>query len=52
MSPLKKLCHKNVQKKVTAKFLITDLMIIDKFLVLNFKQIAIHAGFKNKPDEV
>ena len=41
------------RKKVTAKSLITDLLIIiGKFSVLNFKRIAIYAGIKNKTDEV
>ena len=40
-------------KKVTAKLLITDLLIIVlKFFVLNFKYITIHVGIENKPDEV
>ena len=41
---------KMYRKKVTAKLLITDLLIIDKFSVLNFKCIAIHVGIENKPD--
>ena len=40
------------RKKVTAKLLIIDLLIIDKFLVLNFQCITIHVGIENKPDEV
>ena len=40
------------RKKVSAKLLITDSLIIDEFLVLNFKRIAIHVGIENKPDEV
>ena len=40
------------RKKVTAKLLITDLLIIDEFSVLNFKNIAIHIGIENTPDEV
>ena len=40
------------RKKVTAKLLITDLRIIDEFLVLNFKRIAIHVGIESKPNEV
>ena len=41
------------RKKVTAKLLITDLLIIVlKFFVLNFKCITIHIGIENKPDEV
>ena len=41
------------RKKVTAKLLITDLLIIVlKFFVLNFKGITIHVGIENKPDEV
>ena len=40
------------QKKVTAKLLITDFLIIDEILVLNFKRIAIHVGIEYKPDEV
>ena len=40
------------RKKVIAKLLITDLLIVDKFSVLNFKRIAIHVGIDNKPDEV
>ena len=43
---------KTDRKKVTAKLLITDLLIIDKFSVLNFKRIAIHVGIENKSDEV
>ena len=40
-------------KKVTAKLLITDLLIIVlKFFVLNLKGIAIGVGIENKPDEV
>ena len=38
-------------KKVIAKLLVTDLLIIDKVSVLNFKRIAIHVGIKNKPDQ-
>ena len=40
------------RKKVTAKLLITGLLIIDKFSVLNVKRIAIHVGIENKSDEV
>ena len=40
------------RKKVTAKLLITDLLIIDEILVLNFKRIAIHVGIENKPDDI
>ena len=40
------------RKKVAANLLITDLLIIDKFSLLNFKPIAIHVGIENKPDEV
>ena len=40
------------RKNLIAKFLITDLLIIDKFSVLNFKRIAIHVGIENKPDEI
>ena len=44
---------KMYRKKVTAKLLITDLLIIVlKFFVLNFKCFAIHVGIENKPDEV
>ena len=44
---------KTYWKKVTAKLLITDLLIIVlKFFVLNFKGIAIYVGIENKPDEV
>ena len=39
-------------KKVTAKLLITEFLTVGKFLVLNFKRIAIHVGIENKPDEV
>ena len=37
---------------MTAKLLITDLLIFDEFSVLNFKNIAIHVGIENAPDEV
>ena len=41
------------RNKVTAKLLITDLLIIVlKFFVFNFKGIAIYVGIENKPDEV
>ena len=40
-------------KKVTAKLLIIDLLIIVlKFFMLNFNCITIHVGIENKPDEV
>ena len=49
----KELCHKNVRKKkTTAELLITDLLIIDKFSVLNFNCIAVRIGIENTSDEV
>ena len=40
------------RKKVTAKLLITDLLIVGKFSVLNYKRLAIHVGLENKSDQV
>ena len=40
------------KKKTTAEWLITDLLIIDKFSVLNFNCIAVRIGFENTSDEV
>ena len=43
---------KTCRKKVTGKLLITDLLIFDKFSLLNFKRIAMHVVIENKPDEL
>ena len=43
---------KTYRKKTTAELLITDLLIIDKFSMLNFSCIAVRIGIENKSDEV
>ena len=41
-----------MEKKITAKLLSTDLLIIDQFSVLNFDCIAVCIGNENTSDEV
>ena len=43
----KELCHKTYRKKITAELLNTDLLIIDKFSMLNFQRISVHIGIDN-----
>ena len=40
------------KNKTTAEWMITDLLIIDNFSVLNFNCIAVRIGIENTSDEV